>query len=96
MAKDVHAHIHSCSVCQKCDKQGPRLVPMVDRGILTDWVDALSLVMYAIRLHDHDGLGVSPYELVHDHQLVHDHHGRTELDLLYAGWRKKKFEALEV
>ena len=56
----------------------------------SDWVDALPLVMYAIRLHDHDGLGVSPYE------LVHGHHGRSELDLLYAGWREKKFEALNL
>ena len=56
----------------------------------SDWVDALPLVMHAIRLHDHDGLGVSPYE------LVHGQHGRTELDLLYAGWREKKFEALNL
>ena len=27
MAKDVHAHVHSCSVCQKCDKQGLAVSP---------------------------------------------------------------------
>ena len=27
MAKDVHAHVHSCSVCQKCDKQGLDVSP---------------------------------------------------------------------
>jgi len=44
-----------------------------------DWVDSLLLVLYSIRLHDHDRLGMSLFELVHGHK------GRTELDVIYAG-----------
>ena len=71
------------SQCNRCVK---RLSPYQTSAVWHDWADALPCTF--IRLYDNDRLGTSQYE------LIHGHHGRTELDLIYAGYREKKIQGL--
>jgi len=43
MAKNVHTHFNSCSVGERCDKQGHRRVPMVGRVILTEPFESVGI-----------------------------------------------------
>lgn len=59
-----------------------------DAGI--SWSEALPIVLFHLRQHDHTSTGLSP------HQLVYGWEGRSLLDLIHAGWTDKQVQKFDL
>ncbi len=55
-----------------------------------DWVSQIPFALFALRQMPCRSTGFSPYE------LVFGRHMRTPLDIVYAGWKCKDFERLNM